>query len=443
MRHKPILVGAIALLFALAVLGLSQRASRVVAEDESLTSTEGEPQTISLEPVSLLYDPKPNPWRVPIPANVLAQARGPARPDRLNIIVLYNPAASCPNPHPVNSTWTRQPWPAEAEEAMDLAALIWSTLLNGTQPVIVHACWYSSLGPNVLGQATASSASQNFTNAPQANTLYSAALANQLANSDLNGATPEIGASFSAGFAWYFGVDGQVPVIPTVPVSQVDFLSTALHELGHGLGVQGGANWDNGAGTAECNGVAGNGCVRNPPLAYDRFVQSGGTAVVGGFTSPSLALGNALIGNNLTYNGPLAVAANGGNPPRLQATNPWVGGSSYTHLNEATFNNTVNALMTPSLASGEAVHYPGPVTLGLLADMGWEINGFLTAAVDWQNTGFEDGSFDHPYNTVQEGAAAVRDDGLVYIRTGNYDETLTIARPMTLLAVGGTVKIGE
>ena len=99
--------------------------------------------------------------------------------------------------------------------------------------------------------------------------------------------------------------------------------------------------------------------------------------------------------------------------------------------------------MTPSLASGEAVHYPGPVTLGLLADMGWEINGFLTAAVDWQNTGFEDGSFDHPYNTVQEGAAAVRDDGLVYIRTGNYDETLTIARPMTLLAVGGTVKIGE
>jgi hypothetical protein len=439
MRTKPILITALALLFALAVFGLSRDAGSAAAEDE--------PEAITLAPVSLRYDPTPNPWRVPIPSNVLAQVRAPARPDALSIIVLYNPA-TCPlvhpnDPNPSAPTWTRQPWPVDAEEAMDLAALIWSTLLNGDQPVIVHACWYATLGPNVLGQATGSTAHQNFPNAPQANTFYSVALANQLANSDLNGATPEIGASFSAAFSWYFGVDGDVPEFPEVPTTEVDFLSTALHEIGHGLGVQGGANWDNGAGGAECNGVAGNGCVRNPPLAYDRFVQSGGTAVVGGFTSPSLALGNALIGNNLTYNGAIATAANGGNPPRLQATTPWVGGSSYTHLDEAIFNNTVNALMTPALGGAEAVHYPGPVTLGLLADMGWQVNGFLTAAVDWSAAGFEDGSFDHPYNTVQEGAAAVRDDGLVYIAAGSYDERVTIARPMTLLAVDGVVKIGD
>jgi hypothetical protein len=78
-----------------------------------------------------------------------------------------------------------------------------------------------------------------------------------------------------------------------------------------------------------------------------------------------------------------------------------------------------------------------------MADIGWSINGFSVVAVDAANTTFEDGSFDHPYNTVQEGVAAVRDDGLVYIRAGNYNERVTIIRPMTLFATGGTVTIGE
>jgi hypothetical protein len=437
MKIKVIPLVVLALILALTLFGSAGKGSDVAAEAED------ESQLIVGTSAVLRYDPTPNAYKVPLPPSVLDQARDAASPDTLSIIVIYNPAASCPSSHPKYPGSTRQPWPVDAEIAMDMAALIWSSLLNGTQPVIVHACWYSTLAPNLLGEAVPTNAPQNFPNAPQSNTLYPVALANQLANSDLNGTTPEIGASFSASFTWYFGLDGNIPLDAAGNPTALDFLSSALHEIGHGLGYFGGATWDNGTGSAECNGMAGNGCVTNPPFAYDTFVRSGTTNIVGGFTNPSLALGNALITNTLNFNGPNAISANGGNAPLLFAPNPWQPGASYLHLDEATFDNTVNALMTPALAAGEVLHYPGPVGLGVLADLGWQVNGFFNVAVDKSNTGFEDGSFDHPYNTVQEGVAAVRDDGLVFITAGNYNERVTIVRPMTLLASGGTVKIGE
>ena len=70
---------------------------------------------------------------------------------------------------------------------------------------------------------------------------------------------------------------------------------------------------------------------------------------------------------------------------------------------------------------------------------------------DWRNTGFENGTMEHPYNTVMEAVELVIPYGAVYIYTGSYPETetftlnphgLTINRPMTLRATGGMVTIG-
>lgn len=89
-----------------------------------------------------------------------------------------------------------QPWPADAMTAMNTAALIWSTLLNGRQRVDVNACWYSTLdlprqmGPSTLGSARAV-ASNSFFNAPVGDTWYPVALANQLANSDWDPGRPK------------------------------------------------------------------------------------------------------------------------------------------------------------------------------------------------------------------------------------------------------------
>ena len=438
MKIKLMPFGILVLMLVFALYGLSPGADPVLAEDE--------PQSIPGNQVALRADPVPNSWKVAPPPGVPQQENAPARADALPIAVVYNLPASCPAAHPFNPTWLLQTWPNNAMASMNMAALIWSTLLNGQQPVVVHACWYSSLGPNTLGQAGPNGNGwQNFPNAPQSNTLYPVALANQIANSDLNGGAPEINASFNAGFSWYFGLDGNIPVDLAGNPTAFDFLSVALHEIGHGLGFDGSANWDDGASGNECNGTATWGCVGNPPLAYDRNIQSGGVNIVGGFTSPSAALGSALIGNNLFFNGNDAVSANGNNPPRLFAPNPWQGGSSYLHLDEATFGNTVNALMTPSLAPGEALHHPGPVGLGVMADIGWSINGNLFVFVNGANAGFEDGSSFDPYNTVQEGVAAVHATGVVWISPGSYNERLTIHRPMTLQVTGnsGVVRIGN
>ena len=54
----------------------------------------------------------------------------------------------------------------------------------------------------------------------------------------------------------------------------------------------------------------------------------------------------------------------------LYAPGTWNSGSSYSHLDQS-FNGTPNALMTYSLGFGESEHSPGPVTEGLLQDIGW------------------------------------------------------------------------
>lgn len=52
--------------------------------------------------------------------------------------------------------------------------------------------------------------------------------------------------------------------------------------------------------------------------------------------------------------------------------------------------------------------------------------------VDWRNQGFEDGSPDHPWNTISEGAAAVAEGAPVLVAEGLYPETLTVARSLVL-----------
>lgn len=430
MKHLRILP-SLGLLAVLLLQITGPRAGTVVAENE--------PESLAGVAASLKHDPRPNPYRVEPPPGVLDGT--PRGTDALAIGVVYNPTVSCPavhpsDPNPASPTWTLQNWPAGAQTAMDTAALIWSTLLNGSQPVVVHACWYATLDPNTLGQAWSNLRYNNFTNAPVKDTFYPVALANQHANSDLNGALPEINAEFNGNFTWYFGLDGRIPA------GETDFLTVALHEIGHGLGFSGSAQVDDGMGNQECNGTAGDGCVNDPPAIYDRFTYSGNTAILN-FANPSANLGTALTFNNIFFNGGNTNPANGNKPARLFAPPTWDPGSSYLHLDEVTFNNTPNALMTPQLATEEALHHPGRVGLAILADMGWPVNSRDQVYVRRPGTGHETGTIVDPYNTVREGVAAVNNGGTVWIAPDSYDEALTISRPMWLKTTGGTVTIGK
>jgi len=314
--------------------------------------------------VVVRYDDRYNPYHVPPPEQTELGIQS------ADFAVNWNPTGTG------RCFGTLSPWPQEAKDAFNYAVNIWASLLNSSQTIEVDACWRSDLGPGVLGSCGPTSFQSGFINAPVPNTWYPVALANALENTDLYSG-PEIRSNLSSTYSWYFGTDGNAP--PT----QLDFVSVVLHELGHGLGFIGSMLVDNGSGSAECNGgVNGYGCWgmgSSYPFIYDRFAEDGNSTsllATGTYPNPSTALGSALTGNvsgGVYFDGPNANAANGGARVKLYAPNPWVSGSSYSHLDES-FNNTPNALMTWSFSPGESVHSPGPVTLGMFQDMSWSVS---------------------------------------------------------------------
>jgi hypothetical protein len=252
-----------------------------------------------------------------------------------------------------------------AKAAFQAAIDIWSSQLSATVPITVNAQFRSDLGQNVLGSAGATDYWRNFTGAPMRNTFYPVTLGSALAGLDLNTSNgvnqPMIDASFSSVANWYFGTDGETPPDKT------DFESVVLHEVGHGLGFAGSAEVVGGAATIGLGASA-------TPVIYDRFVADGNG------NQPYLLAGNSALllsiytSNNLYWNGPLAMANNNGQKPRLYAPSTWQDGSSYSHLNDATYPaGNPNALMTHAISRGESRHDPGPIVRGMFADMGWTI----------------------------------------------------------------------
>src|SRR6185295_11842589 len=137
--------------------------------------------------------------------------------------------------------------------ALQYAANLWGAVLTSTQAIRIDAKFDGTLScgtsSGVLGQAGANAYFRDFSGAPVAGTWYPVALANALSHSDLcppasacttAGLDPEdINATFQAnlgtsgclsGLTWYYGLDGNPGA------GQFDFVTVALHELGHGLG---------------------------------------------------------------------------------------------------------------------------------------------------------------------------------------------------------------
>ena len=131
---------------------------------------------------------------------------------------------------------------AQRLKALQFAADIWGARLTSDVEIHVGA-EFNPLPCNavsaVLGSAGPNSVIRDFLNAPTANTWFVQALANSLVGADADPGEDDIGAEFNGrigapgcltGNGWYFGVDGNPPP------GQLDFVTIALHELGHGLG---------------------------------------------------------------------------------------------------------------------------------------------------------------------------------------------------------------
>lgn len=259
--------------------------------------------------------------------------------------------------------------PAQAHTAFQFAADIWAVLIDSPVPITVDVDWVT-LPVGQLAGGGPNNYTWNFSGAPLTNTVYPVALANAHAGVDLFLSAYDIGVDFSSTAAWYFGTDGQTPG------GQKDFVSVALHEIGHGLGFAGSMK----AGTPSTTAYWGSGTFF--PYIYDRFTADGaGLLLMSKYpsatwpTTGSTALMNELIGGDIRLTGPNLLAANGGLMPELHAESPWIEGRSYVHLDETTYpGGNINSLMTPSIASMEAIHSPGPIALCFFKDMGWTVN---------------------------------------------------------------------
>lgn len=131
------------------------------------------------------------------------------------------------------------------------AANIWGAALPSNVEIKVNAqfnpltCTATS---GVLGSAGPTTVYADFAGAPLTGHWYHVALANKLANTDLNGTSYEINATFNSAVGgascltvgWYYGFDGNEG-------SQIELLPVVLHELGHGLGFSTTTNGQTGA----------------------------------------------------------------------------------------------------------------------------------------------------------------------------------------------------
>jgi hypothetical protein len=261
---------------------------------------------------------------------------------------------------------------AQRLNAFTYAANLWAARLSSPVTILVSAqmnpltCTPTSA---VLGSAGATTVHANFVGAPVANTWYCQALANSLAGSDLDGATPDISAQFNSnlngsagclgGIGWYYGYD-QSP-----PGGNIDFVSVVVHELGHGLGFQTFVSLSTGAKLSGLNDTYMLNLNRSGGVPPDYPSMSNAQRVSASISDPNLRW----VGGNVTAYHPTIPLTGGlsGIYARVHAPNPAVSGSSVSHFSTALVPNEI---MEPAYT---APNHNIDLTLELMKDIGWTV----------------------------------------------------------------------
>lgn len=245
------------------------------------------------------------------------------------------------------------------------ACKLWENVLDIVVPIHIQAEW--TLSDSALAAVTPPIRTCNFPNAPLADILYVPALANQFAGEDLSPNLRDIRIKFNPATTYYYGE------ADAAGGDETDFQSVVVHEIGHGLGIRG---------TAEILATLvpsiGGGLLSTCPLrpsVYDTHVQLSNEE-----DGPSVIdlgigdLGDALVSDNLFWNGADGVSTNGGELPKIYAPNQWAGSSSFGHPDYFYGDDfpTREAVMAPAINSGIRRSFKN-IDLSMLADLGWNV----------------------------------------------------------------------
>ncbi len=198
------------------------------------------------------------------------------------------------------------------------AANIWGATLTSATPIVINAVFrplICTATGATLGSAGATRVFSDFTGAPKTGTWYSYALANKLYGSEASTApVPQINANFNSelgkpgcltGTSFYLGLDANHG-------TNIDFVATLLHEMGHGLGFQTFTNGLSGAQLgADAAGVGG------LPSAWDHFLLDNTTNKLWSAMTPAERRASSLKPTGLSWTG---ARVNAGVPTVLSAT---------------------------------------------------------------------------------------------------------------------------
>ena len=261
-------------------------------------------------------------------------------------------------------------WPDEAKSAFDFAVSIWSTHLESSVPIRIRANW-TALGGNTLGSAGPTLLFTLTGDGVEPNTFYTIAQASAMTGEDLvnqNSVDFDIRVNMNCEFSsWYFGLDAN----PSL--NDIDMVTVLLHEIGHGIGFIGSMRGNNDTRSVNWG-------ISNPPLPiiYDQFTLDGDFQKLIdplAYLNGSSLLYQAVTGQvgGVFFEGPESEFSIDNQRVQLYTPNPYQPGSSYSHVDQETFGQSVNALMRPRLDRQFAVHSPGPLFCAMLEDMGWPL----------------------------------------------------------------------
>lgn len=249
-------------------------------------------------------------------------------------------------------------FPPEARQAMQAAVGVWAQNLSSPVPLHIDAYW-ADLGPGVLGASGPRNFWRNVPGAPADGLFRPSALANRYAGRDLDPNTSDMVVYVnSTAVRWYFGTDGKPPA------GTYDLFTVVLHEISHGLGIA-----DSGEDDYGSEGRVG---TFSGPTVFDSLLYSEDGSQLISMLYPSVDLYDLFTSGRLYFDGPQTRIATADARARAFAPVVLMGGSSLSHLEESAYpDGDPNALLTPLLASREAILEPGPILLAMLDDIGW------------------------------------------------------------------------
>jgi hypothetical protein len=253
----------------------------------------------------------------------------------------------------------------DAKAAVEYALSIWEGLIYSEHPIYVEFNW-RKLESGVLGSAGPENFYINHDGFAQKDIYYPTALAERMSLKDMN--TPgaaDIIVSFNNSTNWYYGTDGKTPF------GKYDLVSVVMHEFCHGLGFTGSFYTHKPSGSTQTLGYWG--YDDDYPISFDQFVHTSINLQLINpdfFTNPSNELFKAFTGNLLIFTGPVTTNEIS-ETIWLYAPSTYSSGSSIYHL-DPTYSGTKNKLMNPTIGTATSIHDPGPVTMAILADIGWK-----------------------------------------------------------------------